>query len=147
MKKAEFFLVVAVVSILAVVVFVAINPAYKFAQERNMQRHSDISNILSSIKEFQADNEGNLPLGLFMEMGKTQLGSCNSGGDQKCVGAVNPCVNLNGSLAKYLKSMPFDPSYGSSEKTGYSIEVDGDGAIILTACLAENDEIIQIRSF
>lgn len=147
MKKVELLFVVAVVAILATAVFLAINPANKFSKERNLQRHSDISNILTSIQEYQADNEGNLPLGLSKKMGGTQLGSCNSSGAQKCHDSSDTCVNLNGSLAKYLKSIPVDPSNGTPEMSGYSIEIDGDGIITLTACLAENGETIQLRSF
>ena len=54
----ELLIVIAIVAILATVVFVALNPVARFEDARNSRRWSDVNAILSSIKLSQVDKRG-----------------------------------------------------------------------------------------
>jgi len=137
--------VIAIIAILAVVVFVALNPAGRFADARNARRWSDVNSILTGIHEFIVDNDGAYPGALAAGMAQTQLGSAASGcGDDAC-GTVAACENLSTDLAPYLKSIPIDPSLAAtSTETHYSVAVDANGIVTVTACDAEAGETIEV---
>ena len=148
----EILLVVAMISILAVAVFVALNPAKRIIDSKNARRQNDVDSILSAVHQYIVDQKGALPGGLAAGMVETQLGTglaavCSPLGtavDPDCgVVAATACVDLlsgANDLAKYLKSMPVDPTAGTTftdAKTGYSIEVDTNGIVTVKACGSE----------
>jgi prepilin-type N-terminal cleavage/methylation domain-containing protein len=111
----ELFIVITLIAILAIIVFQALNPVKRFAQSRNERRFKDVGVVLNAIFDYQIDNSGNFPKDLIVGMPVMQIGSANSGCDTSCeVASASSCINLNSSLAKYLKTMPVDPSFGKS---------------------------------
>jgi len=78
-------------------------------------------------------------------MSVTQIGSANSGCDTSCaVASASACVNLNGPLAKYLKTLPQDPDAGTSQETGYAIVVDVNNIVTVSACAPEGGETVEV---
>lgn len=140
----ELLVVIAIIALMAVVVFVALDPVKRFADARNSRRWSDVNNIITAVHEYIVDNKGTLPTGLSTSMTATQLGSCLSGGATLCTGAAAVCVNLTTPLAKYLKSMPLDPKDGVASTTAYKVEVDANNIVTVSACSAENGEVISV---
>jgi len=139
----ELLVVIAIIAILAVTVFVALDPVTRFADARNSRRYADTQSILTAIHEYIVDNDGSLPTGLSTSLAETQLGTCVSGGATLCSGAAAACVNLSTPLAPYLKTIPFDNQNGSAATTGYSVAVDSNNLITISACGAENSEVIE----
>ncbi len=127
----ELLVVIAIIAILAVVVFVALDPVTRFADARNSRRWTDVNSVLTAVHQYIVDNDGSLPTGLSTSMSATEIGSCTG------------CVDLSSPLAKYLKSMPVGPQ-GSSVNTGYTIEVDANNIVTVTASNAENGETVQV---
>ena len=127
----EILVVIAIIALLATVVFVALNPVKRFADARNSRRWSDVNSILTAVHEYIVDHDGSLPSGLSTSMSATELGTCGS------------CVDLSATLSAYLKSIPVDPQ-GSSANTGYTIAVDSNNIITVNATKAENSETIQV---
>jgi len=140
----ELLVVIAIIAILAVSVFVALDPVTRFADARNSRRWADVNNYLTAIHEYIVDNDGDLPSGLSTSMTETQIGTCGSGGASLCSGAAAACVDLTTPLAKYLKSLPVDPDTGDDSTTGYSVSVDSNNLITITSCSAENAEVVQV---
>ena len=140
----ELLVVITIIAILATVVYVALDPVKRFADARNSRRWNDVNSILTAVHQYIVDNGGSLPTGVTTSMGETQLGTCTSGGATLCTGAAAACVNLQGPLAKYLKSMPTDPGDGTAATTGYSISVDANNLITISACGAENSETVEV---
>ena len=136
----ELLLVIAVISALAVSVFVALNPAARLKDSRDARRQTDVETILSAIHTSIVDNKGTLPTGLTTGMVEKQLGTgpgCAIATGGCSVAASGDCVDLTASLSAYLKSMPKDPKTGSTALTGYAVSVDTNGLVTVKACGGE----------
>lgn len=137
----ELLIVISIIAVLAIVVFVALNPAQRLKDTRDAKRVSDVNSILTAIHASIVDSKGTLPTGLSAGMAETQLGTGPTGcaiGTGGCSVTPTPCVDLATPLAKYLKSIPIDPSTTySAAKTGYSVVVDANGIVTVKACGTE----------
>lgn len=140
----EILLVVLVIAILAIVVFVSINPSKKLSDSRDSRRRTDIDMILSAVHSLIVDNKGTLPVGLANNMpAQLQIGTSSGAAISNgyCKVALNAHVDLTTPLAKYLKTIPVDPLGGTSGSTAYAIRVDANGIVTVTACNSENSAV------
>ncbi len=117
----ELLLVIGIIAALAVIVFVALDPAKRFADARDARRIADMESILSTVHQYIVDHKGAIPEGI--DSNEKMLGlysSCvsHSGG---CNANDDTCLDLSKPLSKYLKSIPYDPQIGSAEITQYTI--------------------------
>lgn len=145
----ELLVTVTIITVLAVTVFVALNPADRLKDAKDARRTSDVDAILTAIHESIIDNGGSYPSNMPAADTEVQLGTgtaadCSPLATGGCsVAALTACVNLmTGSLnlSKYLKTMPIDPIGGTtwtSTKTGYSVVRDANGIVTVKACAAE----------
>jgi type IV pilus assembly protein PilA len=138
----ELLVVIGIISLLATIVIVALNPAVRFAEARNARRWGDVNSILTAVHEYIVDNDGTIPTGITTSL--QQLGTCVSGGATACTGAAAACVDLSTNLAPYLKTIPIDPSAGSASTTKFSVIKDANNIITVNACAAEQSETIQV---
>ncbi len=145
----ELLIVIAIIAILAAVVFVALDPLSRFQDARNSQRWSDVAAIIDAIKVDQVDNGGSY----IEEVATTTAGSaytigtCATGGDADCSATTTQasCVDLSGLVSEgYLGSIPQDPSSGTANKTDYYLIRKSSGIITVGACDAEGGENISI---
>lgn len=125
----EILIAIAIISILAVSVFVALDPITRFQEARNSTRINDVNSILTAIHSYIVDNDGALPTGLSTSMSATELGT---GG-----------LNLSAPLVKYLKTIPIGPS-GSEAATNYTVAVDSNNIVTVAAENAENSAVISV---
>ena len=143
----ELLIVIAIISILAVTVFAALNPSKRIKDSKDARRNTDIESILTAVHEAIVDNKGTLPAGLTTTMTEKQLGTGTTG----CITAAGgcnvaltaDCVDLATPLAKYLKTLPVDPD-GTTLLSGYSIIVDTNGIVTVKACKAEGGTNLSI---
>lgn len=142
----ELLVVILIISILSVTVFVALNPAKRFADARDARRFTDVDQILTAVHEYIVDNGGTIPAGITTT--EQQLGTsataCNS------TNCTNPptavaCLDLSTTLAPYLKSIPKDPRVGTAAITGYKIVKDANGLITVAACASEGAAVSVSR--
>lgn len=143
----ELLVVIAIIATLAVVVFVAFDPATRFAQARNAQRSGAVSSLVSAVQQYVFEEEGQWPVGVDSTL--RQIGTCTTGGATLCAGADAACVDLhsaaNVGMLRFLPTVPQDPQEGTAETTGYAIVInDTTNALTVTACLAELGEDITI---
>ena len=143
----ELLLVIGIIATLAVVVFVALDPAKRFADSRDARRTSDVETILSAIHQYIIDNKGSFPSGIITDeermLGGSNGGCVNSSGG--CNSGNEACINLLSELSPYLKNIPFDPLNGSESNTQYTVVKDGNGIITVKACSAEGGVISVSR--
>lgn len=153
MKKGftliELLIVIAIIAILAAVVFVALDPLSRFQQARNSTRWSDVSAILDAAKLNQVDNGGSYLAaitGLTAGANYT-IGTCATGGDTGCGSLTTQaaCADLSGLVtAGQIAAIPMDPSTGSASKTDYYITKSSTGALTIGACDPEGGATISV---
>lgn len=134
----EILLVIGLLAVLAVVVFVALDPAKRFQDTRNARRTTDIQNILSAVHTYVNDTKGTFPAAITTtekQIGTAATGCAIATGGCAVSGATD-CVDLGTALGSYLKSIPTDPN-GTAALTGYSIVRDANNMVTVRACNAE----------
>ena len=134
----ELLVVITIISTLAVVVFVALNPAQRLKDARDARRTSDVDSILTAIHSQIVDNKGTGPTNLTTT--EQQLGTAASGcaiATGGCAVTATACADLMtgaNNLSKYLKSMTTDPLSGTAGTTKYSAIQDSNGLVTIRAC-------------
>jgi type IV pilus assembly protein PilA len=136
----ELLVVIGIITILAAIVIVAVNPGRQFAQARDAQRRADLLGITNAIYQFAAEHNGNLP--------DTDANDATSNfpAVATCIGtatvAPSLCFDLGAAtnvagtevvVPTYIAQMPFDPSTGTAANTNYLISVDANGRIVASA--------------
>src|SRR3990167_4508532 len=98
----ELLVVIAIIATLAVVVFVALDPARRFREARDSTRWTDVNSILTAFHSYIVDNNGALPdsgVGgtfedpLVYANQVYQLGTCAADGATLCPGAAAACAD------------------------------------------------------
>lgn len=114
----EVLLVVGIISLLAGIVVLAINPSKQLGDTRNATRRADVNTILNAIYQYEIDNNGSVPpVGGGSAISSTATEICKIGGT--CTGLIDlTALTTNG---KYLVSIPVDPAGGTANSTKYSI--------------------------
>ncbi len=133
----EILIVIGIITILAGIVLVAINPARQFRQANNTQRLSNANAILNAIGQYAVDNKGDIS-GLSLPSTARDIGS--SGSDANAV-----CAKL---VPKYITALPSDPdssakgvgvtNCGSTYNIGYQVQASTTGQVVVSAPLAKN---------
>lgn len=153
----ELLIVVAIIAILASVIFAVLDPLRRFQDTRDATRAADLSEILLAIKLSQVDNGGILinEIDTLDEGRVYMIGNANSGCDDRdglsgidCnVYSSTSCVDLDDLVAGgYLGEVPISPSgeYDwDDDYTGYTLEVNSEEIITVGACESENTTEIQ----
>lgn len=143
----ELLLVVAIISVLAVAVFVALDPSTRLKNAKDARRTSDVDTILTAVHQAIVDNKGSYPSNMPAVGTEVQLGTDVTGcaiATNGCAAAAASCVNLMTgtiNLSKYMASMTIDPTGGTTYtagKTGYTIVRDTNGIVTVKACGAES---------
>ncbi len=146
----ELLIVIAIISIIAAVVFVALDPLARFQDSRDAKRWADISGILSAVKIDQVDNGGSYMTNV-ANMIPNEVYMVTDGVATDCTTAASTCdvpvtvadhcVNLAELVTQgYLGTVPLSPKgvYAwDKNKTGYTIEKSSTGILTVRACEAE----------
>ena len=145
----ELLIVIVIISILAAIIYVAVDPNKRFGDTRDARRRAETVSILNAILTYQVDNNGSLPTGIDSVVGTNQvLGTAATGCDSGCTAGgttVAACLDLSASLVdKYLASIPLDPKSGTAANTGYYLNKTANGRILLGACFPENAASITV---
>ena len=147
----EILLVVGIISILAGIVILAINPGKQLADTRNAQRRSDVITILNAVYQYEIDHNGDLPSTIvttFNSSAECTLGAGKEIGNGEFGGAqVNLYTSLVGTTSPYLPGIPSDPkatSTSQNDGSGYVIGKTPAKRITVCAPLAENGATIFV---
>lgn len=152
----EILVVIAILAILAAVVFAALNPVGRFQDSRNSTRRTNVESILQAIRLYTVDNNGSYPAGIvtldtgnFSTSGSNTVPLCkvptanippdtqNPGGGTGWSQAWTASPNCTAASAlatalvpKYIQSIPTDPSNSSGN---YYIGKTTDGQHVVVA--------------
>ncbi len=149
----ELLVVIAIIGILVAVVFVALDPATRFAQARDAVRQNDVQEVLSGVLLYQVDNGGSHLASINAAASNTVLmisdGAMATGCDDNnvscdtAVASDTACVDLSGLVDTYLEDVPVSPAGDvtwdeATEGTGYTLEKEANGVIRIRACESED---------
>jgi prepilin-type N-terminal cleavage/methylation domain-containing protein len=138
----EILVVVALIAILTAITFIAINPAKNFADTRNAQRSSDVTQILNAITQYTSE-QGHTLTTLTPDTIPTCTGDV---ADMTEIGTDAADVDLSGLVDEYIVGIPYDPSSGySTVNSGYVICQTTGGRVQVDAPHAENSKLITVR--
>jgi prepilin-type N-terminal cleavage/methylation domain-containing protein len=130
----ELLVVIGILAILMGIVLIAINPAAQFAQANNTSRTNSVSQILNAIGQYEADNKGQLPSPLVVNMAAPI--EIKNGTTADICAAVMPA---------YIASLPADPDIDNgggkgapitsctTYDTGFKAQVDANGRVTISA--------------
>lgn len=144
LNKQKFFTLFEMILILvAVIIFISFlvvenNPAKKSADLRNQQRREDVKNILTAVRSYASDHNGNWPDTITDN--ETEI--CSEKLD------CNGLVKLKNDLVpKYLNDLPIDPKFvqENTSSIGYSIYYSSKiKQIVVLSPYAENSASISL---
>lgn len=156
----ELLVALTIITILAVAVYAALNPAQRLADSKNARRIADASEILTAIHQSVVDNKGTFPTnfpaaGTIKQLGTGNATDCpatvGTNVATQCTGVTTVCANLMADVAQdlipYLASMPIDPTGGTTAdatKTGYTVVRDTNGIVTVKACHADGTSPITV---
>jgi len=147
--KIEIVIILVLLLILGAIIWVAVDPFTRVAQERDNIRRSEVVAILNGVLKYQTMNEKDLPSGIDSNPETVQvLGAGSTGCDLTCGGvrAEIQCVDLSNDLVDtYLEEIPTDPSSGTPANTDYYLNVNSSGRIFVGACDPELAETITVN--
>lgn len=148
----ELLVALTIITILAVSVYAALNPAQRLKDSKDARRSSDVSEILTAIHQSIVDNKGTTPTNL--PTSESQIGTAGSGcgiTNSNCSTAAACADLMNGTqnLTSYLASMPIDPGGSTvgadATKTGYSVKKDATtGIVTVKACYTDGASTISV---
>lgn len=135
----ELLVVMGILAILMAIVLIAVNPGRQFSLANNSSRSNAVGQILSAVGQYEAENKGAVPPGITATA--TVIGDGT--------GQVNICQYL---MPTYIPSLPEDPSINNGQSisnctgynTGYSISVDTNNRVTVSAGLAELGKTITV---
>lgn len=155
----ELLVSLTIVTILAVAVFVALNPAQRLKDAKDARRVSDVDSILTAIHQSIVDNKGTYPTNVPAAGTTKQIGTGNATDCPATVGTycdttnitgyANTCIDLAAggqNLTNYLASLPIDPVGGTTVnavKTGYAVGRNTAGIVTVTACYTDATAVIK----
>lgn len=104
----EILLVVGIISILAGIVILAVNPTRQLGDTRNAQRRSDVLTILNAVYQYSIDNPGGLDTitNDDLALGVAEAVDC---GSAEGTDASELSEKLAGTDQIYLVEIPHDP--------------------------------------
>ena len=152
----ELLIVVAIMAILAAVVFVALDPLTRFKDSRDSVRWQQANEMLLAIKLDQLDHGGQY-LSNISVLGQNityMIGTNTSGCDDyngSCLTDVyndTSCVDLSPLVSRgYLGSIPVSPNGNGNWTdgvTGYTLTITTSSAAIVRACENEHSNEIEL---
>jgi len=134
----EILLVVGIISILAGIVILAINPTKQLGDTRNAQRRSDVLTILNAIYQFSIDNNGNLDT--IADGSAIFAGACSA----LATDAIDLETDLVGTDSTYLVSIPQDPTDGTGTFSKYFVSQDATSGRITVCAPSTEGSIADI---
>lgn len=157
----ELLIVIGIISILAGIVLVAVNPAQQFGKANDSERKSEIGTLLSAIYQYQTSPtaRGALPECLLgavpavaaipeCDTDSSGIGVGN-GGFEGAVEFGTPATAVTYDCSttlvpSYLREIPIDPtSTYTATATGYWVCQDTTGAVSRIYLIAEGTEVFK----
>lgn len=151
----ELLIVIGIISILAGIVLVAVNPAVQFGKANDSERKSEVGTLLSAMYQYQTSPtaRGNLPQCLVNAVA-TVIPTCDTDGNGAGIGnggfegaiefgtAITSYDCSTALIPSYLREIPIDPdSTYDATATGYWVCQQTVGGVSRLYVIAEGAEV------
>lgn len=133
----EILLVMTLISILLVILIRLINPEQQIGDINNAQRQADVLTIYTAINQYREANSGNLPTGITNEVKSICKPGCSVSSNK---------IDISEAVESYIAfgTIPVDPQQSETlDTTGYTIYVNIQGRVVVSAPLAQNGATIN----
>ena len=142
----ELLIVVAIIAILAAVVFVILRPQETLEDSRDARRWEDVRAILDAV-HYNVVRDGDYPNSSSWVAGNYYiLGTQINCDDCDAVSTQNACLNLTDLVNNYhIAGIPYDPTTGSTSYTDYYVYRNSGGVVEVGACDPENATEIMVQ--
>ena len=133
----ELLIVIGVIAILAAIIYVAVDPARRFAEARNAERWASVNSILNAYLKYTVDNAGTAPTST-IDTSPHMIATGNDATNCAAI-ATSHTIDLSNLVDTYLARQPYDSSAGgtSSSKTYYYLVRSGNGRVTIGSCEPE----------
>ena len=135
----ELLLVVAIITILAAIVIIALNTQRNIASSNNAQRWSDVNTILNAIHQYSIDNNGILPATIPTGPGGVEICKSNA---VSCAGLID--LSVLTFEERYVLKIPEDPTSASANGTGYFVYKTDYDRVFVTSPFAQLGMTIEV---
>ncbi len=151
----EILLATVTIVILVAMVIAAVNPKRRLADTRDSNRKVDLKNIGTALYEYNIDNNGKFLPGLDKTWKIIGTDShncrvwCGSGSGNYAETShlqftADQCLDFSPLVPRYLLGLPSDPLNGTDQMSFYAVRLDSNNRVLLRACNAEMEEVIEI---
>ena len=148
----ELLIVIAILAILAAIIYVAVDPAKRLSDSRDARRFSEVNSVLNAVLKYTVDQGGTLPTSIDSDVATVQMIGKNTSAvlcsALICTGVTFPATGCFISdfdtvlVDAYLADVPEDPSTGDrDEESRYYLNKSAAGRINIGACDGENQTI------
>ncbi len=143
----ELLIVIAIIAILAAIIYVAVDPARRIQEARDAQRWSSVNSILNAYLKYTVDNAGVEPTDLALTTAYMISNTGTTGTTvptDSCPAKTTATVaNLSALVPNYIAEIPKDPNF--TGESGYYIERNAAGRITIGACNPERASDISVQ--
>jgi type II secretory pathway pseudopilin PulG len=146
----ELLFIIAVIILLAISLFIILNPSKRFLDARNSKRSQDSELITDALKAYQGDHNGDYPASVKMlttEKAYTIGTNGNSDCDAGCTTKITAtsCIDLTTLVTDgYLETIPKDPSTGTDLLTDYYLIKNSTGTVEVGSCDPEGGAALSV---
>lgn len=129
-------MVVLLIAILSAAVLIWIDPGAIVGNAEDSKREQDVLAIANAISEYVNDHKGALPVLGSVTTDKKTLCFEQGGSTISCGGSTEYCLRIADEdfYNKYLRELPIDPDKTSNTDTGYYLQKDSNGFLVVGAC-------------
>ncbi len=143
----ELLIVIAIIAILASIIYVAVDPARRIQEARDAQRWSSVNSILNAYLKYTVDNVGTEPTtitGTSAHMISITGTTGVTAPTDACAATTTAYVaNLSNLVPNYIAEIPVDTNFAND--SGYYITRNSAGRITIGACNPERTTAVSVQ--
>jgi len=137
-------IVVLIVAVLGTAVFLWLDPAVRVGGAKDQRRTQDVLLIANAISDYVSDHKGALPVLGSVTTDKKTLCTVQGGSNISCGGDSLPCLRIADEdfYNKYLGELPIDPNKTDNTDTGYYLQKNSNGMLVVGACSTYGNDAV-----
>jgi type II secretory pathway pseudopilin PulG len=141
-SMAQLIITVAVIAVLSASVLLWVDPLARIGTAKNKKRSQNIGILAAAIADYAGEHKGALPVLGAVTTDKKVLCSSQGGSNLSCDGDSQLCLIVDSEFLNYIGQLPRDPDKTSNADSGYYLQKDANGNLVVGACETYDSETI-----